>query len=250
VVRLFFGSNSLPATWDTRLLPASLTIYGPAANKELGQATLADFNGDARLDLIARTVDTVYVFYGPLSSGVIDLASTAASLSIGGFSAGRLAAGDVNGDQFAEILVGDGNRLKVISGNSTSTLLTITNLAPSALHTVDWNGDGYGDILIGEPSKNRSVVVFGRSSWIASADATELANWVVTGEKIADQFGYSLSSGDLDADGGQDLILSSRSYSLNSRPDPNFNDAGALYVLYGLPGPPPSWSIFLPVLVR
>jgi hypothetical protein len=250
VVRVFFGSTSLPAVWDTRLLPADLTIYGPAANKQLGQVALADFNGDDQLDLIARTVDTVYVFYGPLNAGVIDLASAGADQSIGGFSAGPLAAGDVNGDHVAEIVAGDGNRVKVISGNSTTTLVTFTNITPSALHTVDWNGDGKEDVVIGESSKNRALVMLGGSAWIASADAVDQANWIINGEKSTDQFGFSLSSGDLDADGGQDLILGSRSHTLNNRLDPHFNDAGAVYVLYGQPGTPPLLNIFLPVVIR
>jgi hypothetical protein len=252
VVRVFFGSTNLPAVWDTGQQDASLTIYGPSANKQLGQVALADFNGDAKLDLIARTVDTVYVFYGPLNAGVIDLASTEADLSIGGFNAGPLAAGDVNGDHIAEIVVGDGNRVKVISGNSTSTMATFTNVNPSALHVVDWSGDGKGEVVIGESSKNRALVMIGGSAWIASADATDQANWIINGEKSTDQFGYSLSSGDFDADGGQDLILGSRSHTLNNRLDPHFNDAGAVYVLYGQPGtlPPPELHVLLPLLTR
>jgi hypothetical protein len=250
VARVFFGSNSLPAVWDTRLLPASLTIYGPATNKQLGQVALADFNGDTQLDLIARTVDTVYVFYGPLSAGTIDLASDPASLSIGGFGAGPLAAGDVNGDAFAELLVGDGNRVKLISGNSSSTLATFTNVTPSALEIFDWNGDGKGDVVIGEQPKNRALVAFGGSPWIASADATDEADWFITGEKSTDQFAYSLSSGDFDGDGGLDLILGSRTHTLTSRLDPHFNDAGAVYVLYGQPSTPTYLHVFLPSLFK
>jgi hypothetical protein len=250
VVRVFFGGNSLPAVWDTRLLPASLTIYGPAANTQLGQVALADFNGDTKLDLIARTVDTVYVFYGPLSAGEIDLANTAADVSIGGFAAGPLAAGDINSDQIAEILVGDGSRVKVISGNSTTTLATFTNITPSALHAVDWNGDGNADVVVGESTKNRVLVLYGGSPWIASADATDEADWIINGEKSTDQFGFSLSSGDLDADGGQDLILGSRAHTLDNRLDPHFNDAGAVYVLYGPAGIPSFLHVFLPYLIR
>jgi hypothetical protein len=250
VVRIFFGSSSLPAIWDTGVRPASLTIYGPAANKQLGPVALADFNGDSILDLIARTVDTLYVFYGPLSAGVTDLASTGASLSIGGLGAGPLAAGDVTGDHIAEILVGDGNRLRIISGNSTTTLATFTNVAPSALHAADWNGDGKAEVLIGENSKNRALIMFGGSSWIASADAVDEADWIINGEKPTDQFGYSLGSGDFDADGGQDLILGSRSHTLDNRLDAHFNDAGAVYILYGQPGVPSFLHMFLPFLFK
>jgi len=118
---------------------------------------------------------------------------------------------------------------------------------------MDWNGDGNGDVIIGEHSKNRALVLFGGSPWLPSADVTEQANWIISGEKPTDQFGYSLGSGDLDADGGQDLILGSRTHTLDSRTDPHFNDAGAVYVLYGTPGTPPVPSFlytFLPLAFK
>ena len=253
VVRVFFGSPSLPAIWDTGAISASLTIYGPAADAQFGKLALADYNGDARLDLIARSADSVYIFYGPLSAGVIDLANSTADLTIGGLSGGPLAAGDLNGDQHAEILVGDGDNVRVISGDPAVTLATFTQVTPSALQILDWNGDGNGDVVIGEHFKNRVLVLFGGSTWLSSAAADEQANWIITGEKSTDQFGYSLGSGDLDADGGQDLILGSRSHTLDDRADPHFNDAGAVYVLYGQPGTPPEPPFryaYLPLMVK
>ena len=251
VVRVFFGSTNLPAIWDTGQISASLTIYGAAANDLFGQVALADYNGDNRLDLIARSENSVYVFYGPLSAGVIDLAFANADLKISGLNSGPLAAGDINGDQRAEIIAGDGSQVKIFSGDPAVTLATFTNVTPSALHTVDWTGDGKADVVIGERLKNRVLVLYGGSTWLASADAEEQADWIITGEQATDQFGYSLGSGDLDADGGQDLILGSRTHTLNDRADPHFNDAGAVYVLYGTPGPiTPVLPVFLPVVVK
>lgn len=250
VVRVFFGSPSLPAVWDTGVFSASLTIYGPATNDLFGQVALADYNGDAQLDLIARSENSLYVFYGPLQAGVIDLAAATADLKISGLTSGPLAAGDINGDQRAEIIAGDANQIRIYSGDPAVTLATFTNVTPSALHTVDWTGDGIGDVVIGERLKNRVLVLFGGSAWLPSADAEEQANWIITGEQATDQFGYSISSGDLDADGGQDLILGSRMHILNDRADPHFNDAGAVYVLYGQPATPPLMEIYLPLSIK
>lgn len=246
-VRVFFGGSSLPAIWDTRVVSASLTIYGPAAGKELSRVALGDFNGDGLPDLIARSIDTLYVFYAPLSSGVIDLASGGADVSLGGFNNGPLAAGDVNDDQIVDAVLGDGNRVKVILGNTTDVLATFTGLAPSALRTLDWNIDGAADIAIGESSKNRALVIFGGATLSGTVDAVERANWIVNGENPADQFGFSLSSGDLDEDGAADLILGSRSHTLTTRADSHFNDAGAAYVLYGGSALLPA-RVYLPVL--
>ena len=232
-VRVFFGSANLPAVWDTRVLSASLTIYGATANAHLGRVALADTNGDGKLDLIARSVSTLYVFYGPLAVGVVDLAAGGADLSIGGFGDGPLAVGDVNGDHHADVVLGDGNNIKVVRGNTTSVMATFTNVTPSALHLFDWNGDGRADIFIGESFQNRVLVVWGSSVLSGTADIIERASWIIGGEKPADQFGYSLDSADLDGDGLPDLILGSRAHTLDNRPDPHFNDAGAVYVLYG-----------------
>ena len=248
-VRVYFGSNNLPPIWDTRILSASLTIYGPATDAQLGRVALADFNGDSRLDLIARSADTLYVFYGPLGSGVIDLAAGGAGFTLSGFSDGPLAAGDVNGDHLADAVLGDGNRVTIIRGNTASVMATLTSLAPSALHTLDWNLDGAADVAIGESTKNRVLVVFGGATISGIAEANERANWLINGEKPTDQFGYSLGAADLDADGAADLILGSRTYVLTARADPHFNDTGAVYVLYGGSGLLPTRAR-LPLIVR
>ncbi len=63
------------------------------------------------------------------------------------------------------------------------------------------------------------------------------ADRIITGEQAGDNFGFALGSGDLDADGGLDLIIGSRTHVLKTRADPHFNDAGKIYVFYGAPNP-------------
>jgi hypothetical protein len=247
-VYVFFGSSNLPALWDMATMPASLTIYGPATNAELGKVAIGDVNGDSVPDLIARSPSTIYVFYGPRSSGTIDLATTPADATITNASDGKLAAGDVNGDGKTDLIVGSGTEVEVVLGGNLPAAQTLeqatwarfTGLAAStftSLGSADWNADGKVEILIGQRTDNLVFVVFGSTGLNGTADIHERADRIVYGERQGDQFGYSLGSGDLDNDGVTDLILGSRSHSVDNHPD-NFDDAGAVYVLYGAHGQP------------
>jgi hypothetical protein len=232
VVHVFFGSPSLPAVWDLKTTPASLTIYGPAANAHLGEVAVADVNKDGKPDLIVRSDSTVYVFFGPLNSGTIDLASQQAGLSAAGLAAGRLAAGDMNGDGQAEVIVGSGNQVRVLSGGTLNLMATFTGLNATSLHTLDWNADGKADLAIGDDLSNRAYVILGSSNLSDSADIMDRADWVISGPQSGEHFGFGLGSGDLDADGRADLIIGSRSHVLDYRADPHFNDAGQVYIFY------------------
>jgi hypothetical protein len=235
-VFVFFGSASLPVLWDLATMPASLTIYGPATNSSLSRVAVGDVNGDGRADLIARSSTNAYVFYGPLSAGTIDLASMPADATITGLTGDWVAAGDVDGDGKADIILGLTNETDMVRGGTLVATQTIgaaaaarfTGLTPQTLYAFDWNADGRAEVVIGDPTNNRTFVVFG-GGLSGAADVFDRAKWIITGELTGDRFGFSIGRGDLDADGIADLIIGSRMHNVANH-TLHFEDAGAVYV--------------------
>jgi hypothetical protein len=153
----------------------------------------------------------------------------------------------VDGDGRAEIIAGSGLQVVVVKASPASVEATCTGVAASAVHALDWNGDGKDDLVIGDRTAERIYVIYGRSGFTGTAAIQDRADWIIYGENPSDQFGFSLAGGDLDGDGGQDLIIGSRTHVVADHPLPHFDDAGAVYVLYGAASPR---RLYLPLVQR
>jgi len=122
-IYVIFGSSSLPLTIDLNSVSANVTIFGDdAQDTSASSVASGDVNNDGVADVIigAQLADPagggsageIYVIFGSSSLPLtIDLNSVSANVTIFGddasdFSGRAVASGDVNGDGFADVIIG------------------------------------------------------------------------------------------------------------------------------------------------
>lgn len=225
-----------------------------------------DVNGDGYSDIIvsAPKYDNnqtnggmVFVWYGS-SSGLGSPGTPAnadwsveSSVDYSDFGNSVASAGDVNGDGYEDVIVGDdqydnslGGQGKVFvyygssSGLSTSSDWTdevydgvggLEYYGYSVSSAGDVNNDGYGDVIVGAKSyehdgHNGAVFIYyGSNSGLSNLQVLESRG----------QFGNSVScAGDVNGDGFDDILIGAKNYD----PDDNqytTNDGGAAFVFLG-----------------
>jgi hypothetical protein len=275
VAYLFLGSASGPSS------TAAWTARGGLNEAFLGfsMASAGDVNGDGFSDVILGAVDVENPTYGKGAAilflgSATGLSSTPAWTFVGDqvgathviFGTPVASAGDVNGDGFADVLVGapfrtDGEPqegavflfLGSTSGLSTSPAWTAegdredANFGSSVASAGDVNGDGFADILVGAPlfehgerAEGRAVLFLGSASGPSSRPA-----WTAEGNQIAVQFGSSVASaGDVNGDGLSDVLVGAPSpWPLI---DPSVIGGGAVFLFLGTASgasSTPAWTV-------
>jgi hypothetical protein len=214
--------------------------------------------GGAGLDSASR-FGAAYLYLGS-STG---LESTATWSAVGGanndFFGGEVAsAGDVNGDGYADLLVGAAQTGDAVgtaylylgspSGPGPTPDWTLDGPAPNSVFgeavsaAGDVDGDGFDDVLIGArledtagANSGRIYLFTGSSSGLGSTPL-----WTADGESVSDQFGISVASaGDTNSDGFDDLVVGAH-YATTS-----VGDSGRAYLYLGSPTGPstsPAWT--------
>jgi hypothetical protein len=225
------GADGSPANAD-----ALLEANKASAHFGTSVASAGDVNGDGFSDVIVGAPDydvtafghegAAFVFKGtPKGLSPAAIWSAFGPTANSDFGRAVSSAGDVNGDGFSDVVVGEPlgtsasatvGRIYVYRGNAGGLSNTATTRAggvdgaefgAAVSCAGDVNGDGFSDVLVGAPkrtsgeSEEGAVFLYlGGASFASSSAFSYLPN--VPGE----HFGASVAAGDVNGDGWPDVI--------------------------------------------
>ncbi len=226
----------------------SFTVPARSAPRDAAWGTTFDVNGDGYADLVAGSSSydsfrgRVHVFFGG-AAGIATSPSVTLEGSVpgGGFGTFVSGAGDVDGDGFADLLVGAsyedtsaGRVYLFLGGPAGPSATPISSLsapdpAPYAgfaevRSAGDVDRDGYGDVLVAacgvNSSAGRAYLFYGGPSGLAPTPDVTL----VGPDTPTTYFCEAVPIGDVNADGFADIAVGTFRYN---------NSTGRVYVHHG-----------------
>jgi len=268
---LFIGSAA--GVVGATISAAAWTAEGDQAGAKMGNcvAWAGDVNGDGYGDVIIGLSTFGDGTTGLVNEGAariflgnaIDLNNAFAWEVRGGAAQANFGvyldgAGDVNGDGYADVIVGAGRYdifrrgsayVYLGSAGGVSTIPTWTQTGGAVFDIYGWcvgtagdvNGDGYSDVLVGAFWAESSLTDEGRAYVYHGSPNGLSASGTLDQTQASAFFGTSVSAaGDVNGDGYSDVIVGAPQY------DNGQTDEGRAYVYYGgtggLPGTA-SWII-------
>ena len=212
------------------------------AQSRFGSSLIAsDFNADGKIDLAVGSfgystqTGRVYIFYNQGGGSTVATASSA-DITITGeatsnYFGASLAVADLDNTGTLDLVVGaygystsTGRAYIFYNDGSIPTTaatadVTITGNATSdlfgySLAVGDLNADGEVDLVVGaygySTNTGRAYIFYNDGSIPTAASSADVT---ITGNATSDFFGYSLITGDLNADGEVDLAVGASNYS-------------------------------------
>ena len=263
-VFVYFGSPSGPAEVADQLLDSS--IDGEAMGRSLAGA--GDVNGDGYADLIVGSSEwsgdtgRAQLFHGSATGLVTPSAWTVEwTQAEAHFGRALAGAGDVNGDGYADVLVGapghDNGQtdegIALLYLGSASGLEAVESwsfegdfedayVGESVDGAGDVNGDGYADVIVGGSEFNDDVWREGRA-WAFYGSATGLSvtpDWFADEDGDSARFGDGVGGvGDVNGDGYADVAVGAPYW-----PEPYVGTGGAFVYLGSSTGlaPDAAWT--------
>jgi len=250
-VYIYFGGPAADTLADLTLTGAASSFFGMAL------ASGGDFNHDGAEDLLvgapfydspAENAGAVYLFYGgTVPDNTPDHIFTGESLN-DYYGTAVAGVGDFNFDGYSDIAVGaykadwgsyaDAGKVYIYYGGDPPDMTVDEILVGEtdgerfgyALCSGDFSGSVPADIAVGAYSYDSSLINQGRIyMFYGGMSPDTLADLVITGDSAGNKFGWSLTSGKINADGYDDLLMGTDGYPVGQY------SAGHVYLYDGGP---------------
>jgi hypothetical protein len=260
---IYYGSAT-----GLNTVPAATLDDADQSNAFFGYtvACAGDVNGDGYSDVIVGAYGydepgsvnegKAFLYYGSISgvSATPDLMLSDANQPNSSFASSVASAGDVNGDGYGDVIIGDAGfddgantdegRAFLYFGSASGLSATANNILDyanaansgfgiSVATAGDVNGDGFSDLIVGanafddgpNPNEGRAFVYYGSATGVST-----MPDRILSDANQADaQFGYCVATaGDVNGDGYSDMVIGARNYD-----DGANMDEGRVYIYYG-----------------